>query len=123
MEDKCEYNTAYRGIAKKSDDFEDGKLIEEQFKRGSTQTYTKEQVVEFCRYILRNEYSEDLDEKTTTELFDLWVKSKQVDMSEWRTANGKILSEDLIRGVAESYPIDSDIDQIVNEVKSKEKTK
>lgn len=39
--------------------------------------YTKEQVIEFCRYVLRTEYSEDLDEKTTTELFDLWVKSKE----------------------------------------------
>lgn len=41
------------------------------------EAYTKEQVVEFCRYILRTEYNELLDEETTTELFDLWVKSKE----------------------------------------------
>jgi hypothetical protein len=41
--------------------------------------YTKEQVVEFCRYILRTEYAEDLDEETTTELFDLWIESKKPD--------------------------------------------
>ena len=39
--------------------------------------YTKEDVVGFCRYILRTEYNELLDEETTTELFDLWVKSKE----------------------------------------------
>lgn len=49
--------------------------------------YTKEDVIEFCEWCVNN-YSDIgcgewtdreyyIEEKTTTELFDLWVKSKQ----------------------------------------------
>ena len=41
--------------------------------------YTKEDVVEFANYAIRETWNPTTIEesKTTTELFDLWVKSKQ----------------------------------------------